>query len=113
MKSEIECFWRYMEKALCPWQGGVKEIIRKCRQQLRKNPCTWGQCKTGRARQRDECPVGQAFQASEKHPEGWEGKRPPLAVWWRLQDLLHGATMSGWQLMWAMVGQGQPGQGSW
>lgn len=105
-----------MEAALCPQQWGVKEIIRKCRQQLRKNPCAWGQLKSGRTIQRDEHPVGQAFQASEKHPVGWEGmegKRLPLAVGWKLQDLLHGATMSGWQWMGAMVGQRQPGQGSW
>lgn len=54
--------------------------------------------------------MGQAFQASEKHPVGWEGKRLPLAVGWRLQELLHGATVSGWQWMGAMVRQGQPGQ---
>lgn len=57
--------------------------------------------------------MGQAFQGSEKYPVGWEGKRLPLAVGWRLQDLLHGATMSGWQWMGATVEQGQPGQGSW
>lgn len=55
--------------------------------------------------------MGQAFQASEKHPVGWEGKR--LAVGWKLQDLPHGSSISGWQWMGAMVEQGQPGQGSW
>lgn len=44
---------------------------------------------------------------------GWEEKASPLAMGWRLWDLLCGASTAGWQWMGPWQGRGQPGRGSW
>lgn len=58
--------------------GEWKGVTRKGRQQLRENSGALGRCKPARAGRRAGCPAGQAFQAAENHPAGWEGKASAL-----------------------------------